>query len=71
VPDGVISLAQNTFRYHHPEGLEALLKPVSQVRILPGAQARQQVRACFCGLKIGSCPSRVSVAMKKYPLVAK
>jgi hypothetical protein len=38
VPVGVISAAQNNFRYHHREGLEALLKPVSQVRILPGAQ---------------------------------
>jgi len=37
---------------------QALLKPVSQVRILPGAQAKQQFRACFWGLKIVSCPSR-------------
>jgi hypothetical protein len=46
VPDGVISLAQNTFRYHHPEGLEALLKPVSQVRILPGAPCRGHPLFC-------------------------
>jgi len=35
--DGVKSPAQNTFRGHDKEGLQALLKPVSQVRILPGA----------------------------------
>ena len=37
VPDGVKSPAQNTFRDHDWVGLQALLKPVSQVRILPGA----------------------------------
>jgi len=36
VPDGAKSPAQNIFRDHDEEGLQALLKPVSQVRILPG-----------------------------------
>ena len=48
VPVGVISPVQNNFRYHHREGLEALLKPVSQVRILPGAQVFKQLRGYFC-----------------------
>jgi len=47
VPDGVISPVENTFRYHHREGLEALLKPVSQVRILPGAQGEMPGKKIF------------------------
>lgn len=47
VPDGVISPVENTFRYHHREGLEALLKPVSQVRILPGAPLFPQLISAF------------------------
>ena len=38
VTDGVKSPAQNAFRNHDPEGSQALLKPVSQFRILPGAR---------------------------------
>lgn len=37
VSNHVISLSQNTFRDHDYEGLQALLKPVPHVRIMPGA----------------------------------
>jgi hypothetical protein len=53
VPDGVISPAQSTFRYLHQEDLQALLKPVSQVRILPGAQVFLQFRHCFAEMPKG------------------
>ena len=43
VSDGVILPAHNTFRDHDEEGLQDLLKPVSQVRILPGAQVRHGI----------------------------
>jgi hypothetical protein len=53
VSDGVKSPAHNAFHDHDREGSHALLKPVSQVRILPGAlpgaQAFPQLRGSFGG----------------------
>jgi hypothetical protein len=47
VPDGAKSPAHNTFRDHDEEGLQALLKPVSQVRILAGALVVSAAQAVF------------------------
>jgi hypothetical protein len=47
VANGVKSLAQSTFRDHDWEGSQALLKPVSQVRILPGHSLLMQFSGGF------------------------
>ena len=47
VPDGVKSPAHNSFQSHDRESLQALLKPVSQVRILPGHSLLMQVSGGF------------------------
>jgi NaMN:DMB phosphoribosyltransferase len=50
VPDGIKSPVQNIFRDRDRERLQALLKPVSQVRILPGA---------LQGLYVATLPSAI------------
>jgi hypothetical protein len=70
VSDGAKSPFQNTFRNHDEEGLQALLKPVSQVRILPGALASLQLssfsrissKSCaICVPSVGSDPTLIAV----------
>jgi hypothetical protein len=70
VPDGAITQGQSTFRSHHEEGLQALLKPVSQVRILPGAPSEQ--RRCNLAQDLhnrgrGVAPNRLESAMTAIP----
>ena len=47
VPNGAITPAQTTFKSHHWEGSQALLKPVSHFRILPGHSCFWQLKAHF------------------------
>jgi hypothetical protein len=54
VPNGAITPAQTTFKSHRWEGSQALLKPVSHFRILPGALMFLAAQSAFFSMRTQS-----------------